>query len=119
MLFNSLDFALFLPIVFSLYWLTVSYLPKRSNFVVLAASYFFYGMWDWRFLSLILFSTVLDYCLGIAISKQGQGHKRKRLLMLSVVANLGLLGVFKYYNFLWIVCKQRFLLLGTPLISRL
>jgi alginate O-acetyltransferase complex protein AlgI len=113
-LFNSLDFALFLPIVFSLYWLTVSYLPQRSNFVVLAASYLFYGMWDWRFLSLILFSTVLDYCLGIAISNQGQGHKRKRLLMLSVVANLGLLGVFKYYNFFMDSVQTAFSFAGRP-----
>ena len=66
---------------------------------IVISSYVFYGWWDWRFLSLIVFSTLLDYSLGLFIFKQDDKKKRKVLLSLSIVANLGLLGGFKYYNF--------------------
>lgn len=99
MLFNSLEFLVFLPVVFALYWL----IPKRGlsiqNLLVVGASYLFYGWWDWRFLSLILFSTVVDYTLGIAISNQSKERNKKLLLYLSLATNLGILGFFKYYNF--------------------
>jgi alginate O-acetyltransferase complex protein AlgI len=99
MLFNSIDFAIFLPIVFILYWFITAKNLKLQNFFIVAASYFFYGWWDWRFLSLIFFSTIVDYSVGIGISKQENPTKRKILLWTSIVINLGFLGFFKYYNF--------------------
>ncbi|MFD2035785.1 MBOAT family O-acyltransferase [Belliella marina] len=99
MLFNSIDFALFLPVVFLLYWFLTNNNLKLQNFLIVAASYFFYGWWDWRFLSLILFSTILDYFIGRGLSKQDDQLKRKMLLWTSIVVNLGFLGFFKYYNF--------------------
>jgi D-alanyl-lipoteichoic acid acyltransferase DltB (MBOAT superfamily) len=98
MLFNSIDFALFLPVVFILYWFVTKKDLKYQNLLIVAASYVFYGWWDWRFLSLILFSTVIDYTIGILLSKQNQ-KKRKLLLWTSILINLGFLGFFKYYNF--------------------
>jgi len=99
MLFNSIDFAIFLPIVFILYWFTTNKNLKLQNLLIVAASYFFYGWWDWRFLSLILFSTIIDYSIGIRLSKQDNITKRKILLWTSILVNLGFLGFFKYYNF--------------------
>src|SRR5690606_1032439 len=99
MLFNSIDFAVFLPIVFVLYWFVFNNKLKSQNVLIVIASYVFYGWWDWRFLSLILFSTLVDYLVGIALSKQQDLGKRKALLLLSVIVNLGFLGFFKYYNF--------------------
>ena len=98
MLFNSIDFAIFLPIVFLLYWF-VTKSTKKQNILLLVASYVFYGWWDWRFLSLILFSTLVDYTIGVLLSKQENESKRKYLLYTSLIVNLGLLGFFKYYNF--------------------
>ncbi len=97
MLFNSIDFAIFLPIVFILYWFVFNKNLRLQNFLLLVASYVFYGWWDWRFLSLILFSTIVDYLVGININKKGTN--RKLLLWVSLLVNLGFLGVFKYYNF--------------------
>lgn len=99
MLFNSLDFAIFLPIVFFLYWFVTYRNLKIQNLLIALASYVFYGWWDWRFLSLILFSTLVDYSIGIALSKQHNITKRKTLLWTSILVNLGFLGFFKYYNF--------------------
>nr|WP_321234168.1 MBOAT family O-acyltransferase [uncultured Psychroserpens sp.] len=99
MIFNSIDFAIFLPIVFILYWFVVNRSLKLQNALVVVASYVFYGWWDWRFLSLILFSTLVDYSVGIALSKQEDQAKRKALLWTSILVNLGFLGFFKYYNF--------------------
>jgi alginate O-acetyltransferase complex protein AlgI len=65
MLFNSIDFAIFLPIVFVLYWFVAAQNLKLQNLLVVVASYIFYGWWDWRFLSLILFSTITDYWLAL------------------------------------------------------
>lgn len=70
MLFNSIDFAIFLPVVFVLYWFITNRNLKLQNFLIVVASYLFYGWWDWRFLLLILFSTVIDYFIGIGLSKQ-------------------------------------------------
>jgi alginate O-acetyltransferase complex protein AlgI len=97
--FNSLDFAIFLPIVFILYWFVCNNNLKSQNFLIVAASYVFYGWWDWRFLSLILFSTIVDYSVGRGLLKQENLTKRKVLLWISILVNLGFLGVFKYYNF--------------------
>ena len=99
MLFNSIDFAIFLPIIFILYWSSTNNNLKLQNFLIVAASYLFYGWWDWRFLSLILFSTLIDYSIGIKLSKEDNISKRKILLWISILVNLGFLGFFKYYNF--------------------
>lgn len=98
MLFNSLDFAIFLPIVFAIYWLLSSSL-KLQNLLVVIASYLFYGLWDWRFLTLIIFSTILDFLVGKTLAKEKKVSKRKMLLFTSITINLGFLAFFKYYNF--------------------
>ena len=99
MLFNSLDFAIFLPIVFILYWFVANKNLKTQNLLIVIASYVFYGWWDWRFLSLILFSTLVDYSIGKKLRIENQQSKRKILLWTSIIVNLGFLGFFKYYNF--------------------
>ena len=99
MLFNSFDFAIFLPIVFILYWGVFNKNIRVQNLLILFSSYLFYGWWDWRFLFLIFLSTIIDFILGIAIFNSTKKNKRKFLLMSSLFVNLGLLGVFKYYNF--------------------
>ncbi|MGK0386345.1 MAG: alginate O-acetyltransferase complex protein AlgI, partial [Patiriisocius sp.] len=99
MFFNSIDFAIFLPIVFLLYWFVVNKNLKLQNFLIVIASYFFYGWWDWRFLSLILFSTIIDFTVGQKLKTEDNQTKRKVLLWISVIINLGFLGFFKYYNF--------------------
>ena len=99
MFFNSLDFATFLPIVFLLYWFVVQKNLKLQNALIVFSSYVFYGWWDWRFLSLILFSTIVDYTVGQKLRSEEKEFKRKILLWTSIVVNLGFLGFFKYYNF--------------------
>ena len=99
MLFNSIDFAIFLPIVFLLYWFVANKHHKLQNLLIVAASYLFYGWWDYRFLSLILFSTIIDFSVGLRLAKEENISKRKILLWTSILANLGFLGFFKYYNF--------------------
>jgi D-alanyl-lipoteichoic acid acyltransferase DltB (MBOAT superfamily) len=99
MLFTSLDFAIFLPIVFILYWFVTQKNLKLQNALIVVASYIFYGWWDWRFLSLIIFSTVVDYLIGQRLRTEDKQSKRKVLLWTSIIVNLGFLGFFKYYNF--------------------
>jgi D-alanyl-lipoteichoic acid acyltransferase DltB (MBOAT superfamily) len=99
MLFNSIDFAIFLPIVFILYWFVTNHNLKIQNILIVVASYVFYGWWDWRFLSLILFSTLVDFSVGLGLKNQNDPAKRKVLLWISILVNLGFLGFFKYYNF--------------------
>lgn len=99
MLFNSLDFAIFLPLVFFLYWFVANKNLKIQNVLIVIASYTFYGWWDWRFLSLIIFSTLVDYLVGILLLKEDNSFKRKILLWVSICVNLGFLGFFKYFNF--------------------
>ena len=99
MLFNSVEFALFLPIVFVLYWFVTNKNLAIQNALLLAASYFFYACWDWRFLFLLMFSTLLDYYTGLKM-QDAKSQKRKQFwFWLSVMVNLSFLGVFKYYNF--------------------
>ena len=99
MLFNTVNFAVFLPIVLALYWLVTQRNLQLQNLLLLAASYFFYGCWDVRFLFLLIFSTALDYYTGIKIY-EAEGKKAKKFwLSTSLLINLGFLGVFKYYNF--------------------
>ena len=99
MLFNSLDFALFLPIVFILFWFVVNKNLRNQNILIVVASYFFYAWWDWRFLFLIIFSTLVDYLVGLRLAKQENNKKRLGLLWISILVNIGFLGFFKYYNF--------------------
>jgi alginate O-acetyltransferase complex protein AlgI len=69
MLFNSIDFAVFLPIVFLLYWFVANKNLKLQNFLIVVASYVFYGWWDWLFLSLIFLSILIDYTLGLQLKR--------------------------------------------------
>jgi alginate O-acetyltransferase complex protein AlgI len=99
MLFNSLNFAIFLPIVFLLYWFVFNKNLKFQNILLLVSSYFFYACWDWRFLFLLIFSTLLDYFTGIKMEESKSLKTKKFWFWLSVSVNLGFLGIFKYYNF--------------------
>ena len=99
MLFNSLGFAIFLPIVFAAYWMLSGKSIRYRNLLLLAASYFFYSCWDWRFLFLLIFSTWLDYFSGVKIFDSNAKATKKFWFWTSVLINLGFLGVFKYYNF--------------------
>ncbi|MGG7664194.1 MBOAT family O-acyltransferase [Dyadobacter sp. BHUBP1] len=99
MLFNSIEFAVFLPGVFTLYWLLPSNTVKYQNILVLIASYFFYGCWDWRFLGLLGFSTLLDFYSGLRIHSSQSPGARKLWLVASVTINLGFLAYFKYFGF--------------------
>src|SRR3989338_7588335 len=94
--FNSLSFAIFFVVVFGLY---VCLPHKWQNKLLLAASYFFYGCWDWRFLSLILLSTAVDYFCALKIYRSSRPKVPKRYLVASIAVNLSILGFFKYYGF--------------------
>ncbi|MDR1024036.1 MAG: MBOAT family protein [Prevotellaceae bacterium] len=98
MLFNSLEFAIFLPVVFLIYW-SISKNVKAQNLFLLAASYFFYGWWDWRYLSLVLLCSVTNYTAGILMMRTGAQKRRKIILTVCCLVSLGVLGVFKYYDF--------------------
>jgi D-alanyl-lipoteichoic acid acyltransferase DltB (MBOAT superfamily) len=97
-LFNSFEFLLFLPIVFILYWLVFNKSLRWQNILVLVASYYFYGWWSYKFMGLLALSTFLDYVYGFFVASPNR-RKAKSFLWLSIVNNLGILGVFKYYNF--------------------
>ncbi len=99
MIFNSIEFFIFLFTVYILYWFVFNKHLKAQNIMLLVASYVFYGWWDWRFLSLILLSTVVDYYVAQRIDANEEKVKRKQWLWVSVIFNVGLLGFFKYYNF--------------------
>lgn len=99
MLFNSIDFAFFLPIVFAIYWALARTNLKLQNLFIVIASFTFYGWWDSRFLSLLLFSIITDYFIGRKLASTSKKQKRKTLLWISIIINLTFLGFFKYYNF--------------------
>ncbi|MGL3001287.1 MBOAT family O-acyltransferase [Flavobacterium sp. RSSB_23] len=99
MFFNSLAFSIFLPIVFFLYWFVFNKTKNTQNALLILASYYFYSCWDWRFLFLLVFSTFLDYYTGIRIEKSTNEKGRKFWFWLSILVNLGFLGIFKYFNF--------------------
>ena len=89
MLFNFLEFAIFLPIVFLLYWFATGKDPNLQNFVILFASYVFYGWWDWRFLSLIVISTLIDYSVGVSLGNS-ESKKHEVLMLFLIFLNLHL-----------------------------
>ncbi len=99
MLFNSIDFAFFLPIIFVLYWFVTNKNRKLQNFLIVVSSFVFYGWWDWRFLILMVASASVDYIVGILLANQENINKRKILLLSSIIVNLGILAFFKYFNF--------------------
>ena len=99
MLFNSINFLLFLPIVFTIYWMVNKRSLQLQNILLLVSSYFFYAFWDWRFLFLLIFSTALDYFTGIQMFEAKSEKYKKIWFWLSVTINLSFLGIFKYYNF--------------------
>jgi alginate O-acetyltransferase complex protein AlgI len=99
MLFNSVSFLVFFPIVFILYWVVTNKNLKAQNILLLCASYYFYACWDWRFLFLLIFSTVLDYVTGLKMESSQYKKEKKFWFWLSIIINLGFLGIFKYYNF--------------------
>lgn len=88
MLFNSIDFALFLPIVFALYWYLKKKGLKYQNLLLLVASYFFYACWDWRFMFLLLFSTLLDFFTGLKMEGSNSVKNRKFWFWISIIINL-------------------------------
>ena len=106
MLFNSFEFAIFLPIVFLLYWFVFDYALSKckhqlllQNLFIVVASYIFYGWWDWRFLILIAITTVLSFLSGIGIEKAPTQRGKKAVMIANIVVNLVILGVYKYYDF--------------------
>lgn len=115
MLFNSIDFVIFLPLVFILYWFVTNKKLGLQNFLIVAASYLFYGWWDWRFLALILFSTTIDYLIGLKIGSEENETRRKVLLWTSIIANLSVLIFFKYYNFFLDNFSSAFSFFGSPI----
>jgi len=118
MLFNSIDFAVFLPIVFVLYWFVFKNNQRGQNILLLVASYIFYGWWDWRFLGLILFSTIVDYYVGIRLGKEEREPQRKLILLVSILVNFGFLGYFKYANFFLENFVSVFSFLGQEISAR-
>ena len=99
MVFNSVEFAVFLPIVFGLYWIIVSKNLKQQNILLVITSYIFYGWWDWRFLFLLILLSLANYFIGLEIDKNQEGIKGKTWFIFGLVINLGVLGLFKYFNF--------------------
>lgn len=111
MLFNSLPFFVFLPVVFCLYWFLFNRTLRGQNYLLLAASYFFYGWWSPKFLLLLALSTFLDYCYGFFVASPNR-TRAKLFLWLGMLNNLGLLAVFKYYDFFATELQQLLLIIG-------
>ena len=99
MLFNSIEFVIFLPVVFFIYWFVLNKKSSYQNIFLLIASYVFYGWWDWRFLSLIIISSFVDFFVAQKIQKAHKSRNKKILLTISILINIGFLGFFKYFNF--------------------
>lgn len=118
MLFNSIDFAVFLPVVFLIYWYVLKNKLRLQNLLIVVASYLFYGWWDFRFLSLLFISSAIDYVVGVGLLKQSNQRKRKILIIISIISNLGMLGFFKYYNFFLDSFTDAFSLFGKEISGR-
>lgn len=111
MIFNSFQYLIFLPVVFILYWFFCKGKTKWQNVLLLAASYYFYASWNWQFLFLLIFSTLLDYFSGLQMTRSRSAAEKKIWFWASIVINLGFLGVFKYYNFFiesFVIFVERF-----------
>lgn len=111
MLFNSLEYIVFLPLVFLLYWFVFARKLNHQNVLLLVASYVFYAWWSWKFLGLLVLITFLDYCYGFWVASENP-KKSKLFLWLSVINNLGILAIFKYYNFFVVQFQSGLELLG-------
>ena len=114
MSFNSLEFAVFLPVVFAMYWFGCGGRVRRQNVLIVVASYAFYGWWDWRFLGLIALSTAIDFAVGRALTGERRPGRRRGLLGVSLAANLGMLGLFKYFDWFVASFAEAFTLFGQP-----
>jgi len=114
-LFNSLDFAIFLPCVFIIHWVIAAKMPSLQNVFLIISSYIFYAFWDWRFLALILISTITDFNVGLWISKTTKNRNKLLFLWLSVIVNLSILGFFKYFDFFQEAFIQVFHFFGNSL----
>ncbi len=99
MIFNSFEFAFFLAAVLVLYWGPLRTSIRGQNLMLLIVSYIFYGWWDWRFLGLLFLNSMIDYFTALALQLATEQKFRRGLMLVSLVANLGMLGFFKYYNF--------------------
>jgi Predicted membrane protein involved in D-alanine export len=117
MLFNSIEFAFFFPIIFTIYWLLHKN-TKAQNLFLLMSSYFFYGWWDWRYLSLILLCSVCNYTAGILLIKINNNKQRKLILITCCTISLGVLGIFKYYDFFIEAFVEAFSLFNVRLNAR-
>lgn len=112
MLFNSINFLFFLPLVFVLYWFVTYKKLFYQNSLLLISSFFFYACWDWRFLFLLIFSILLDYITGIKMGETNRVKVRKFWFWLSIIINVGFLAIFKYYNFFVESLSQSLSLIG-------
>jgi D-alanyl-lipoteichoic acid acyltransferase DltB (MBOAT superfamily) len=110
-IFNSLEFLIFLPLVFILYWFVFDKKLSLQNGLILVASYFFYGWWSWKFMGLLMLSTILDYKYGFYVASSNR-KRAKMFLWLSVINNLGILAIFKYFNFFIEQFQNAFELIG-------
>ena len=115
MLFNTVDFAVFLPIVLLLYWVVFKNSLRLQNIFIVLVSYFFYACWDWRFLGLIFLSSLVDYTIGLQFNKPLLQKYKKYFLGFSVLFNLGLLFTFKYFNFFIDTFTSVFSFFGTQM----
>lgn len=118
MLFNSIDFAVFLPIVFGIYWFLFQKNLRIQNAFLVLVSYIFYGWWDWRFLILLLISTLIDFGIGLMLTKEESRSKRLWILWTGISFNLLLLFFFKYYHFFYDSFVTAFRLFGMELSTR-
>ncbi len=114
MQFNTIDFAVFFPIVFVLYWFVFNKTIKAQNIFLVITSYLFYSFWDWRFLSLIFLSSLIDFFIAKSL-KKSSNCQRKLLVGISLFFNLGVIFVFKYFNFFIETFTEAFLLFNTPI----
>lgn len=126
MLFNSLEYILFLPIVFLLYWFVFDHTIKNNkqqllwqNMFIVVVSYIFYGWWDWRFLILIAITTFLSFLSGIGIERFETKQKKKIVMIINIIINLGILGVYKYYDFFVKSFADAFNINSEPLLLNL
>lgn len=118
MLFNSVEFLIFLPIVFAVYWITAS---KRNlqNILIVASSYFFYGWWDWKFLILIAFTTLCSWISGLLIQDAKSERAARGVLITNILLNIGILAAFKYYDFFVAEFANLFHIKGEKLLLNL